>query len=170
MKLELNSVYPRENFAALDHLIKHYGYFKSQTEYFIYVIDQIAKYDPDNIDKTPIQVINPIYYQDEFDDTCTDVFLDYHASQYESKNTIKFSYILDLSKEEVGITNSLGENTFWSIDRLFDYLIYKMMDMNTKHITLPFNSKERSTIASNNHDHWFNKQIQKAQDKEKKRQ
>ena len=33
MKVTIDSVYSREHFAAVDHIIKHYGHFKSQTNY-----------------------------------------------------------------------------------------------------------------------------------------
>ena len=156
--MEFHSIYPRENFAAINHAIKDYSKFNSQTNYFMYIIDTLVNYDTKDTNK-PIKVINPIYTNDILDDRVDRILKKYHVQSSIPENSIKFTYKLDLNQKQTAIAKDLAYNGFWSLDRLFDRILYLLIKTNTEYIELPLDKFERATINQANGSRRFDEYV-----------
>lgn len=157
MKVTINSVYSREHFAAVDHIIKHYGHFKSQTNYFMYIIDTLCNYkDIDVLHE--IDVLNPAYSKDSSDETDRKIMIQYKVTESTINNKTKFQYDLNVNKIQEDMIATLEGSSFWDIGRIFDYLMYQILaTTNTKTFKLPFNQADLSLISQVNVYNDFNK-------------
>lgn len=157
MKVTINSVYSREHFAAVDHIIKHYGHFKSQTNYFMYIIDTLCNYkDIDVLHE--IDVLNPAYSKDSSDETDRKIMIQYKVTESTINNKTKFQYDLNVNKIQEDMIATLEGSSFWDIGRIFDYLMYQILaTTNTKTFKLPFNQADLSLISQTNVYNDFNK-------------
>lgn len=157
MKVTIDSVYSREHFAAVDHIIKHYGHFKSQTDYFMYIINTLCNYkDIDVLHK--IDVLNPAYSKDSSDETDRKIMIQYKVTESTINNKTKFQYDLNVNKIQEDMIATLEGSSFWDIGRIFDYLMYQILaTTNTKTFKLPFNQADLSLISQVNVYNDFNK-------------
>lgn len=157
MKVTIDSVYSREHFAAVDHIIKHYGHFKSQTNYFMYIIDTLCNYkDIDVLHE--IDVLNPAYSKDSSDETDRKIMIQYKVTESTINNKTKFQYDLNVNKTQEDMIATLEGSSFWDIGRIFDYLMYQILaTTNTKTFQLPFNQADLSLISQVNVYNDFNK-------------
>ena len=157
MKVTIDSVYSREHFAAVDHIIKHYGHFKSQTDYFMYIINTLCNYkDIDVLHK--IDVLNPAYSKDSSDETDRKIMIQYKVTESTINNKTKFQYDLNVNKIQEDMIATLEGSSFWDIGRIFDYLMYQILaTTNTKTFKLPFNQADLSWISQVNVYNDFNK-------------
>lgn len=157
MKVTIDSVYSREHFAAVDHIIKHYGHFKSQTDYFMYIINTLCNYkDIDVLHE--IDVLNPAYSKDSSDETDRKIMIQYKVTESTINNKTKFQYDLNVNKMQEDIIATLEGSSFWDIGRIFDYLMYQILaTSNTKTFKLPFNQADLSLISQVNVYNDFNK-------------
>lgn len=157
MKVTINSVYSREHFAAVDHIIKHYGHFKSQTDYFMYIINTLCNYkDMDVLHE--INVLNPAYSKDPSDEADRKIMIQYKVTESTINNKTKFQYDLNVNKIQEDMIATLEGSSFWDIDRIFDYLMYQILaTTNTKTFKLPFNQADLSLISQANVYNDFNK-------------
>ena len=157
MKVTIDSVYSREHFAAVDHIIKHYGHFKSQTDYFMYIINTLCNYkDIDILHK--IDVLNPAYSKDSSDETDRKIMIQYKVTESTINNKTKFQYDLNVNKIQEDMIATLEGSSFWDIGRIFDYLMYQILaTTNTKTFKLPFNQTDLSLISQVNVYNDFNK-------------
>lgn len=157
MKVTIDSVYSREHFAAVDHIIKHYGHFKSQTDYFMYIINTLCNYkDIDVLHK--IDVLNPAYSKDSSDETDRKIMIQYKVTESTINNKTKFQYDLNVNKIQEDMIATLEGSSFWDIGRIFDYLMYQVLaTTNTKTFKLPFNQADLSLISQVNVYNDFNK-------------
>lgn len=157
MKVTIDSVYSREHFAAVDHIIKHYGHFKSQTNYFMYIIDTLCNYkDIDVLHE--IDVLNPAYSKDSSDETDRKIMIQYKVTESTINNKTKFQYDLNVNKIQEDMIATLEGSSFWDIGRIFDYLMYQILaTTNTKTFKLPFNQADLSLISQVNVYNDFNK-------------
>lgn len=157
MKVTIDSVYSREHFAAVDHIIKHYGHFKSQTDYFMYIINTLCNYkDIDVLHE--IDVLNPAYSKDSSDETDRKIMIQYKVTESTINNKTKFQYDLNVNKMQEDMIATLEGSSFWDIGRIFDYLMYQILaTTNTKTFKLPFNQADLSLISQVNVYNDFNK-------------
>lgn len=157
MKVTIDSVYSREHFAAVDHIIKHYGHFKSQTDYFMYIINTLCNYkDIDVLHE--IDVLNPAYSKDLSDETDRKIMIQYKVTESTINNKTKFQYDLNVNKMQEDMIATLEGSSFWDIGRIFDYLMYQILaTTNTKTFQLPFNQADLSLISQVNVYNDFNK-------------
>ena len=157
MKVTIDSVYSREHFAAVDHIIKHYSHFKSQTDYFMYIINTLCNYkDIDVLHK--INVLNPAYSKDSSDETDRKIMIQYKVTESTINNKTKFQYDLNVNKIQEDMIATLEGSSFWDIGRIFDYLMYQILaTTNTKTFKLPFNQADLSLISQVNVYNDFNK-------------
>lgn len=157
MKVTIDSVYSREHFAAVDHIIKHYGHFKSQTDYFMYIINTLCNYkDIDVLHE--IDVLNPAYSKDSSDETDRKIMIQYKVTESTINNKTKFQYDLNVNKIQEDMIATLEGSSFWDIGRIFDYLMYQILaTTNTKTFKLPFNQADLSLISQVNVYNDFNK-------------
>lgn len=157
MKVTIDSVYSREHFAAVDHIIKHYGHFKSQTDYFMYIINTLCNYkDIDALHE--IDVLNPAYSKDSSDETDRKIMIQYKVTESTINNKTKFQYDLNVNKMQEDMIATLEGSSFWDIGRIFDYLMYQILaTTNTKTFKLPFNQADLSLISQVNVYNDFNK-------------
>lgn len=157
MKVTIDSVYSREHFASVDHIIKHYGHFKSQTDYFMYIINTLCNYkDIDVLHE--IDVLNPAYSEDSSDETDRKIMIQYKVTESTINNKTKFQYDLNVNKTQEDMIATLEGSSFWDIGRIFDYLMYQILaTTNTKTFKLPFNQADLSLISQVNVYNDFNK-------------
>lgn len=157
MKVTIDSVYSREHFASVDHIIKHYGHFKSQTDYFMYIINTLCNYkDIDVLHE--IDVLNPAYSEDSSDETDRKIMIQYKVTESTINNKTKFQYDLNVNKMQEDMIATLEGSSFWDIGRIFDYLMYQILaTTNTKTFKLPFNQADLSLISQVNVYNDFNK-------------
>ena len=150
MKVTIDSVYSREHFTAVNHIIKHYGHFKSQTDYFIYIIDTLCNYkDMDVLHE--INVLNPAYSKDSSDETDRKIMIQYKVTESTITNKTKFQYDLNVNKIQEDMIATLEGSSFWDIGRIFDDLVCQILSTtNTKTFKLPFNQADLETISSTN--------------------
>lgn len=150
MKVTIDSVYSREHFAAVNHIIKHYKKFNSLTEYFTYILDTLCNYkDMDVLHE--ISVLNPAYSKDSSDETDRKIMIQYKITESTINNKTKFQYDLSVNKIQEDMIATLEGSSFWDIGRIFDYLIYQILAItNTKTFKLPFNQADLETISSTN--------------------
>ena len=149
MKITINSVYSREHFAAVDHIIKHYKKFNSLTEYFTYILDILCKYeDTNDFGKLAlIKVINPVHNTNSSDNTNRKIMFKYKITGVTHGNKTKFEYSLTITEHADTMIANLEGGSFWNIDRLFDYLMYQLLRNNSETFTLPFSQGDLATIA-----------------------
>lgn len=140
MKVTIDSVYSREHFAAVNHIIKHYKKFNSLIEYFTYILDTLCKYeDTNDFGKLiPIEVINPVHNANSSDKINRETMFKYKITGVTHGNKTKFEYSLDITEYADDIITNLEGGSFWNIDRLFDYLMYQLLRNNSETFTLPF--------------------------------
>lgn len=157
MKVTIDSVYSRKHFAAVDHIIKYYGHFKSQTDYFMYIINTLCNYkDIDVLHE--IDVLNPAYSKDSSDETDRKIMIQYKVTESTINNKTKFQYDLNVNKTQEDMIATLEGSSFWDIGRIFDYLMYQILaTTNTKTFKLPFNQADLSLISQVNVYNDFNK-------------
>ena len=66
---------------------------------------------------------------------------------------------MDLNQKQTAIAKDLAYDGFWSLDRLFDRILYLLIKTNTEYIELPLDKFERATINQANGSRRFDEYV-----------